>query len=375
MSTSDHTTSLAAQSLTTRRGFITASGCICLAAVVASARPHAALADATEGQVGDATPTSVTDMGGTAVELPDAVSSYADTWADHASIDIVLDGAKGLVATPVSRDTHPWMYEMCPNMKNAATIPAHQDASAEAASVADQGPQLAFAKGDALRKALEEQGIPLVDCSFATFDQMAQSIELSAQIIGKGAQVNAQKYTDALTKVLDAVKQQTDTVDESDRPTVLYGPSVATGVVAGAGTIADEWLSAAGAANANTGDAGTADAPCAVEDLAALNPDYILTATPGEAQAIMDSKEWAQTAAVKNKHVYTNPAGASPWGEPGAELLLQVQWAAAVIHPDLFKDFDEEQAVEDFYKEYFNYELDKDQVKLILSAEPPTAQK
>ena len=248
MSTSDHTTSLAAQSLTTRRGFITASGCICLAAVVASARPHAALADATEGQVGDATPTSVTDMGGTAVELPDAVSSYADTWADHASIDIVLDGAKGLVATPVSRDTHPWMYEMCPNMKNAATIPAHQDASAEAASVADQGPQLAFAKGDALRKALEEQGIPLVDCSFATFDQMAQSIELSAQIIGKGAQVNAQKYTDALTKMLDAIKQQTDTVDESDRPTVLYGPSVATGVVAGAGTIADEWLSAAGAA-------------------------------------------------------------------------------------------------------------------------------
>lgn len=309
------------------------------------------------------------------MELPDAVSSYADTWADHASIDIVLDGAKGLVATPVSRDTHPWMYEMCPNMKNAATIPAHQDASAEAASVADQGPQLAFAKGDALRKALEEQSIPLVDCSFATFDQMAQSIELSAQIIGKGAQVNAQKYTDALTKVLDAVKQQTDTVDESDRPTVLYGPSVATGVVAGAGTIADEWLSAAGAANANTGDAGTADAPCAVENLAALNPDYILTATPGEAQAIMDSKEWAQTAAVKNKHVYTNPAGASPWGEPGAELLLQVQWAAAVIHPDLFKDFDEEQAVEDFYKEYFNYELDKDQVKLILSAEPPTAQK
>ena len=98
--------------------------------------------------------------------------------------------------------------------------------------------------------------------------------------------------------------------------------------------------------------------------LAALNPDYILTATPGEAQAIMDSKEWAQTKAVKNKHVYTNPAGASPWGEPGAELLLQVQWAAAVIHPDLFKDFDEEQAVEDFYKEYFNYELDKDQVKL-----------
>lgn len=375
MSASSRTTSLPPLPLVTRRGFLAAGGSVALAVLTASALPQVALADATEGQVGDAAAVSVTDMGGAAVEVPSAVSSYADTWADHASIDIVLDGAQGLVATAVSRDTHPWMYEMCPDMKNAATVAAGKDADDEAAAVAGQDPQLDFAEGDGLREALGKQGVPLVDCSFTTFDQMAQSVALAGKVLGEGAQVNAQKYTDALAKLLDAIKEQTDTVAENDRPTVLYGASVAAGVVAGGGTIADEWMSAVGAVNANAGDGGTADAPRPVEELAALNPDYILTATPGEAEKILSAKEWADTPAVKNKHVYTNPAGALPWGAPGAELYLQVQWASALLHPDLFKDFDIEQPARDFYKDYFNYELDNDQLQLILGAEPPAARK
>lgn len=348
----------------TRRTFLQAGGALAVAVASTSLLPTLAFAqDASQTQ-------TITDMGGATVELPASVDSYGDTWLSHASVDIMLDGAQGLVATAATRTDDAWMYTVCPDMKNAASV---CDPELDVTALADQAPQFVFANGADQRSALEEQNIPLVDCAFTSFDQMGESIALCAKILGERAQVNAKKYTDALTKMLADVKAKTDAITEEERPSVLFGPSVFTGVADGAGTIADEWISAAGAVNANTGATGTAQKPLAADKLASLDPDYILTGTPKEVEAIMGSDTWANTKAVKNERVYANPAGVTLWGAPGIELYLQVEWAAALIHPELFADFDAAQATKDFYKDFYYYELDDTETQLILAGEPPTA--
>ena len=42
-----------------------------------------------------------------------------------------------------------------------------------------------------------------------------------------------------------------------------------------------------------------------------------------------------------------------------------------MITPDQFGDLKMEQKVKDFYKDYLNYKLTDDDVKLILAAKPP----
>lgn len=346
----------------TRRTFLQASGALAATVASSSLLPVTAFADETAQ--------TITDMGGASVELPSPVDSYGDTWLSHASVDIMLDGAQGLVATAATREDDAWMYTVCPDMKNATSV---CDPELDVAKLANQAPQFVFANGAAQRGELEEQNIPLVDCAFTSFDQMAESITLCAQILGERPRVNAEKYNDAFSKMLADIKAKTDDIAEADRPSVLFGASVFTGVVEGSGTIADEWMSAAGAVNANTGDSGTTDSPLAADDLAALDPDYIFTGTPSEVDAILGSKTWANTKAVKNKRVYANPAGVTLWGAPGVELYLQVPWAAACIHPDLFPDYDAAQATKGFYKDFYYYELDDTETELILAGEPPTA--
>jgi iron complex transport system substrate-binding protein len=48
-----------------------------------------------------------------------------------------------------------------------------------------------------------------------------------------------------------------------------------------------------------------------------------------------------------------------------------VQWAATILHPDLFNDLNIKQKVHDFYATYLNYNLSEDEIALILAAKDP----
>ncbi len=366
MKSSFTTNSQVAQHSITRRGLVGLAGLGSLALLAAPLSAYAENEFVEEDQESH----KVVDMGGTELDLPTYINSYGDAWLSHASFDIVLNGAQGLVATPANRTDNGWLYDMCPNIKNSTTAFGPTD---DLQDLIDLAPQVIFAENDDLRSKLADSGIAVVNCSFSSFETMASSLEMAATVLGEGAIVNAQRYNDAIAKELARIKKATDPIEESNRPSVLYGPSVLGGVVAGAGGIADEWIGAAGGTNANAGDAGTEASPLGVEDLIALNPAFIFTGTAGEADKIMADSTWANVQAVKDKHVFTNPAGANVWGEPGAELLLQLGWASAQLHPDLFKGYEVDDAMEDFYRDFFQYDLDDEEEELILSALGPTA--
>ena len=342
-----------------------------LAGVAGAALAGAGLLAGNKGaQAAEAAATqTVTDMGGTQVTVPTTVKKYADGWYAHNEVSIMLTQGKGVVATHCDPKSYQWMYKVCPEMNNAV-VTFGKDFNYE--DLVSLAPDVVFDSTDNYREKLASVNLPLVNCMFKTFDEMKQSITLTAQVFGGEAPAIAEKYNAELDKTLADIKAVTDPIAEADRPKVLHGNSVYTFTLDGTGTIIDDWISVAGGVNANPEDTtGNAQATFSLEQIIDWNPDVIITGKADEVDQILSDPNWASITAVKNKAVYVNPKGVFGWDRYGVEELLQIQWAAAKLHADLFPELKIEQKVKDFYKTYLNYELTDEDVQLILTAQNP----
>ncbi len=332
-------------------------------------KEESASAEATKTQSG--AKRTVVDMKGNTVELPDKIERYADAWFAHNEVSIMLVGAEGVVATHCNPKAQPWMYHVNENM-NKAKSTFGDDFNFE--ELVDLKPDVIFDSKEAMREKANEVGIPLVNCAFKTFEEMQKSVELTGEVFGGKAVEIAKSYNDELSQVLKDVTAKTDTVADDKRPKVLHGNSVYTLTIDGTGTIIDAWIKAAGGKNAvDESTTGTANAQFTFEQVIAWNPDVIITGKPEEVEQIKNDPAWQVIEAVKNGKVYVNPKGVFGWDRYGVEEILQVQWAAALLHPELFPDLDIKTKVKDFYKKYLNYELTDEEVELILNAQPPQA--
>lgn len=311
----------------------------------------------------------VTDMNGTEVEVPVNPTKYADSWFAHNEITIMLTGAEGLVATHCDKKSFPWMYKVCPNMEKA-TVTFGKDFNFE--ELAKLEPQVIFDSKEDLRDKAKELGIPLVNCTFSTYETMQKSIELTGQVYGGKAVDIAKKYNDELSSTVASVKEKTDKISDSDRPSVMHGNSVYTFVLDGKDTIIDTWINTAGGKNAVAESTkGNAQQKFSLEQIIDWNPDVIITGKADEVDQILSDPAWASISAVKNKKVYVNPKGVFGWDRYGVEELLQIQWVSALLHPDVFTDLDIRTKMKDFYKTYLNYELTENEIDLILAAKNP----
>ena len=81
----------------------------------------------------------------------------------------------------------------------------------------------------------------------------------------------------------------------------------------------------------------------------------------------MNHEHWRPLKAVKNNRVLALPIGISRWGHPNSlETPLVVLWTAKLAYPELFEDWDIVKATQDFYKEFFDWELDEATVDKML---------
>ncbi len=352
----------------TRRGFLGLAGAAGVAALAGATLGMGDGAQARAAEAAEGTQV-VTDMGGTEVTVPVEPKTYADGWYAHNEVSIMLTNAEGIVATHCDPKAYKWMYKVCPNMNNAV-VTFGKDFNYE--DLVQLAPQVVFDSTDDLREKLASVDMPLVNCMFKTFEEMEQSITLTAQVFGGEAPAIAEKYNAELEQTLADIKAVTDPIAEADRPKVLHGNSVYTMTLDGTGTIIDDWISVAGGVNANPeSTTGNAQAQFSLEQIISWNPDVIITGKPDEVDQILNDPNWASIAAVQNGAVYVNPKGVFGWDRYGVEELLQIQWAAAQLHPDLFPDLQIEQKVKDFYKTYLRYDLTDDDVERILHAQDP----
>ena len=313
---------------------------------------------------------TVVDMSGTEVTIPAEVNTYVESWFAHNAVDLMLNKAEGMLVTCVNKNSQPWMYIVCPNFYKAVSTNFSADMNLEEIIAAK--PDVVFGSNEKYREMFTAVGIPFINCSFKTYDEMIRSVQLTAEVFGGEAVDIANRYTAYLKERLDWVAKRVEDIPEEKRTTVAHGNSIYELNFDGANTIIDEWIKYAGGINAAaegmTGNLQT----ISMEQVLQWDPDVLITGKPKkQVEQVMSDPAWANLKAVKNGRVYSNPKGVFAWDRYGVESALQPQWCAKLLYPELFEDFDIAQELKNFYHTFFYYELSDQQAQMILNYETP----
>lgn len=318
----------------------------------------------------------VTDMKGNKVTVPTEVKRYVVLWKSFATVVALLDSCNGLAAVDYdqTKESDAWLYEICPNAKNATK--ASEEMTAEEIIALDvdvvfwQSP-----KCEELAKQLIDLGVPAVNVDYTDYESMKQSISLTAQVLNtQYAKDMATKYNAELDATLAEVKAKTDTIADEDKVSVINLRKLETLRADGKDTVADTWIYACGAKNLVSEKNLSGNQYLTSEQFFEWDPDFVISSAVGDDKTMLTDSTYASLTAVKNKNVYTNPQGIFWWNRYSVETILQLKWATSILYPELFEDVDIHAEAKEFYKEFFNYEISDADVDNMLAAAAPAAE-
>lgn len=312
----------------------------------------------------------ITDMSGAEVEIPTEVDTYVESWFAHNAVDVMLDDAKGMLVTCADPAAYQWMYLVCDNMSKSTFAQFADGMNLE--EIIAQDPDVVFGSNEDFRAMFENVGIPYVNVMFSNLEEMKESITLTANVLGDDSPAIAKKYIKYLDEQVSDIEKVSANIAEGDKATVLHGDALIDLTVDGGDTIIDEWINDIGAINVTAEEVKGNKQTVTMEQILNWNPDFIITGkNKAEVDAILNDGTWKGIKAVQDGNVTVNPKGVFTWDRYGVELALQIQWAAKLIYPDQFSDLDIVKTTQEFYKDFFDYELTEDEVNLILARENP----
>ncbi len=346
----------------------------------------AALAAGCGSSSSDASPPApttqvVTSLSGEKVTVPLKINRIAEQFPAHTVTDIMLGVGDKLVAIPQNVKTIPFLRKVYPGVNGLPEL-FRNGGKVNMEELLKLKPDVVstISGGDTLTP-FQQAGLPAVNMDFNTFPQLVPSIQLAGKVYGGAAAAKAKAYNDYVTAKLAMVQSRLAKLPATEQPSVVHIASYPPVVVDGGKSLIDGWIKIAGGTDSASGVKGT-HVTVSMEQLLQWNPDVLIVETPGgdqglaanSAQSVIDnlakSPGWADLKAVKAGRVYLNPQGLYPWDRFGPEEALQIQWAAKVLHPDLFTDLDIRSETKNFYSKFFNYhttEADLDQILQVSS--------
>lgn len=314
---------------------------------------------------------TVTDCMGRKVEIPQQPQRVACLYAAAAHMMAMLDEQDRIAGCPNGVKSDVLMQMKAPDIGKTAT--PHQEGSINAeemlridADLAMVGYSLANSGGE-LEK-LDKMGIPYVVVDYTSIEELREAIRVAGAVFDKEEQ--AADYLAFFDETLDMVDRKLKNVKKKERPFVYHSVNEATRTDP-QGTICSEIMERAKVIDLSVhkGLTGTdKNAYVTLEELYKWNPQAIIANEYSVTDYILTDSKWEGLQAVKEKKVYTLPVGATRWCHPGSmEAHMGVLAVAQQFYPEKFKDLDMEAYTADYYKKYFNLELDKKTVRKILS--------
>ena len=339
-----------------------------VAGCAASKTNEAASKSTTSAQTNKRT---VKDQGGTEVELPNEVTQIADLWHANNQIVLLLGGADKLVATTDNVKKIAWFAKVYPRIKEVKAPLNGNDVQIE--ELMSLKPDVVLSSTDAQIEAARNAGLKAVKVNFQNFDQMRETVKLTAQVIGSDAEKKADEYLKYLDGNISYVAERIKNVPQEKRPKVLHivdGTNLLK--VDGKKSMIDEWINLSGGVNAINAEGNMIT--ITMEDIVKSNPDIIIiggtSASKGK-ETIENDPTWSSLSVVKNKKIYSNPVGTFNWDRYSAEEALQILWAAKTLYPDLFQDLDLVKKTQEFYKQFLNYDLSSNDAQRIINGLDP----
>ena len=308
---------------------------------------------------------------GNEFEVPKDLKSIGITPIPWASVVFAVDGGSDRISTinpsAMSAYKSSFLEKIDPNYGKIDTSIIGSDFKFNSEELVNRGIQAMVIWDDQDMEAenLKTLGITPVMVQNKTKEALQESLRAIGQLLNKEDRANrfVKLYDDGY-KIMESYGEKLEKVDKK-KVLFLKNPELKIMGV-------DNFINEAGKmAGANL--IGGKSKSITMEEIMKEDPDIILLSnfddfTPHDFyKNTLPGQDWSQIKAVKNKQVYKVPIGIYRWDAPGVETPLMMQWMGKVIQPDVFSDLDFKGHFHDFYKEYFHYQLTKEDVEQILN--------
>lgn len=330
-----------------------------------------------------ATTRTVTNADGTTIVVPAEVERVAALYGPSYEKIVLLGGEDKIVMRGFDNQSMwPWADVIYKRTKEVPVIPG----SAQTPNTEDllnNKVQVCFfwTTADQIKK-MSDSGIPCVYSSSGkqAFDEVKNTLDIYAAVLGGDAPAKSKAYAAYFDKKKKFITDRTANLADSEKPTVYYAVRKILQTAGKTSQIQDVVTLAGGrCVTAGLDIANQTDIP--LEQLLDWNPDFIIidhcgSTTLGSAPAeqtlvdISGDARYQNIKAVQTNQVYISPTGVFFW-DAGVQSILQLEWLAKLLHPDLFQDLNMAQELKDFYATFFQYELTDEQANMILLHEPP----
>ena len=316
---------------------------------------------------------TVTDCLDRTVEIPDEPQRVACLYATAAHMMAMLDEEDKIVGCPNGVKSDVLMQMKYPEITETAT--PHQEGSINAEELLNIDADLALisyslAESGGEIEKLDKMGIPYVVIDYTSIEELREAVQVAGEVFNK--QEQAERYLGFFDNTLNMVDERLADVKEKDMPAAYQSVNEATRTDP-EGTICSEIMERAKVEDISVSKGLTAagkNTYVTLEELYKWDPEAIIANEYSVTEYILSDSKWDGLTAVKKKKVYTLPVGATRWCHPGSmEAHMGVLAVARIFYPDEFKDLDMEQYVSDYYRDYFNLELDDETIGKILSGE------
>jgi len=316
----------------------------------------------------------VTDSLGREVYVPINPRYVATVHAPITHFVTMLGGADTIVAVASGNTRDVLFVEMFPDILNARQPRGNNMINLEEL-FKDPVPQIVFldevsVRDERVLQNIEAFGVPVVAVGFNSIEELMAMTTMVGQIMG-GEEIAA-AYNAHLTETLAMITQRIGNMPDEDKRVVYHAVNelLRTNV---ANSLAGEWMPKMGIIPAVS---VMSDDPInnnrhfvGLEELLQLDPEYIII-NGADVYDYIHSPRGERLhvlSAFQNDNIYLLPMGISRWAHHNSlETPLAMKWLAQLVHPDLFEDIDMVEEIKDFYRRFFDYELSRETVELIL---------
>jgi iron complex transport system substrate-binding protein len=319
---------------------------------------------------GELPPTvTVTDQGGNVVELAQPVRRLISTYGPVTAMVYGVDGEGPLVAASYLGARDAFGAAAMENIDSrfqdliGDDYFSQTDFNLEEAARLDPDLIVTSLRTEWLDTAAE-LGIPFVLYDAETPDRLKEAVLLTGQIFGPHAALQAETWVDYYDWVTEMILDETQTIADEDRPTVLFTGTEPLRIASG-DMYQTSLIEIAGGVSVSSELTGYWN-DVNLEQIAAWDPDVIIVPPYGGAtvEAITENPDWQILTAVQKGRVYRMPKLVAPWDTPAPDSVLGIIWLAQRLFPELETPDCAEQA-DYFYNTYYNYAISAEEIDTI----------
>ncbi len=305
------------------------------------------------------------------------------TTAPAYTVSILLAGAaEKIVALDNNSIDSDWLNEKFPFFNGLPAACSSSDINIETILSLDPDlVALAPKYKEAASERLAELGItcissPQVSEGASLMDQTMETASYYGDAIGGTSVERARQFADYFAGVRANVSAAVAGVSEEDRPRVLVVNNLdpLTVVNGNPRSMCQEWIALAGGRNVagdNVDDGVSGRIEVSMEQVLAWDPQIVVCDSTAVEDGILESASWANVSAVQTGDVAVMPKGLMQWGYNGPEVALMAQFAAKLVHPELFDELDLVETMRAFYSDMFDIELTDEDYGIILRTDLP----